>query len=83
MVSETESFARALKGALPSSDHVEIIAIMEFLAFIVFATQESSNWEGEVAFNVTDNQNVQAWLAKRRPRVRAARRLILLLHPGG
>ena len=53
---------------------------MELLAFIVFATQEGNGWGGEVVFYVTDNQNVQTWLAKRRPKVRAARRLILLLH---
>ena len=29
---------------------------------------------------MTDNQNVQSWLAKRRPKSRAARRLTLLLH---
>ena len=80
MVSETENFANALKEVLPDSDQVEIIAIMELLAFIVFATQEGSGWGGEVVFYVTDNQNVQTWLAKRRPKVRAARRLILLLH---
>ena len=74
MVSETEDFATALKEVLPDSDQVEIIAIMELLAFIVFATQEGNGWGGEVVFYVTDNQNVQTWLAKRRPKVRAARR---------
>ena len=76
MVSETENFADALKEVLPDSDQVEIIAIMELLAFIVFATQEGSGWGGEVVFYVTDNQNVQTWLAKRRPKVRAAFRCV-------
>ena len=63
MVSETEDFANTLKEVLPDSDQVEIIAIMELLAFIVFATQEGNGWGGEVVFYVTDNQSVQTWLA--------------------
>ena len=52
---------------------------MELLAFLVFAAQESESWSGLLVFYVTDNQNVETWLRKRRPRGRVARRLILLL----
>ena len=52
---------------------------MELLAFTVFASQESESRSGILVFYVTDNQNVETWLRKRRPRGRVARRLILLL----
>ena len=79
MVEETSQFAEALTGLVESSDQVEIIAVMEFLAFLVFASQEGASWVGCLVFYVTDNQNVATWLRKRRPRGRVARRLMLLL----
>ena len=80
MVAETATFIAALRSSLSEADQVEIIAIMELLTFVVFATEEGNTWSKEVIFYMTDNQNVQSWLSKRRPRSRAARRLILLLH---
>ena len=79
MVEETPQFAEALTGLVESSDQVEIIAVMELLAFLVFASQEGGSWVGCLVFYVTDNQNVATWLRKRRPRGRVARRLMLLL----
>ena len=40
MVEETSQFAEALTGLVESSDQVETIAVMELLAFLVFASQE-------------------------------------------
>ena len=80
MVAETAIFIAAIRSSLTEADQVEIIASMELLTFVVFATEEGNAWSKEVIFYVTDNQNVQSWLAKRRPKSRAARRLILLLH---
>ena len=79
MVEETSQFAEALTGLVESSDQVETIAVMELLAFLVFASQEGDSWAGCLIFYVTDSQNVATWLRKRRPRGRVARRLILLL----
>ena len=79
MVEDTAHFTEALVTLVETSDHVEIIAVMELLAFLVFASQESDAWSGLLVFYVTDNQNVETWLRKRRPRGRVARRLILLL----
>ena len=59
MVSETEVFTRAIKAAPPEADQVEIIAIMELLAFVAFATEESNAWSGEIVFYVADKQNAQ------------------------
>ena len=79
MVENTAQFTEALVTLVETSDHVEIIAVMELLAFLVFASQESDAWSGLLVFYVTDNQNVETWLRKRRLRGRVARRLILLL----
>ena len=79
MVENTAQFTEALVTLVETSDHVEIIAVMELLAFLAFASQESDAWSGLLVFYVTDNQNVETWLRKRRPRGRVARRLILLL----
>ena len=79
MVEDTSQFVEAFRSLAEASDHVEIIAIMELLAFLVFASQESANWSGLLVFYVTDNQNVETWLKRRRPRNRVARRLVLLL----
>ena len=72
MVEDTSRFVEALSTFAAEHDHVEIIAVMELLAFVVFAAQESPTWSGLVVFYVTDNQN-------ERPRGRTAWRLILLL----
>ena len=79
MVAETATFDSALRSSLTEADQIEVIAIMELLTFVVFATEEGSAWNKEIIFYVTDNQNVQSWLSKRRPKSRAARRLILPL----
>ena len=79
MVEDTSQFVGALRSLVEASDQVEIIAIMEFLAFLVVASQEPETWSGRLVFYVTDNQNVETWLKRRRPRNRAARRLVLLL----
>ena len=68
MVEGTSKFADALRILVEASDHVEIIAVMELLAFLVFASQQSVTWTGLLVLYVTDNQNVETWLKKRRPR---------------
>ena len=64
MVEDTAQFTEALVTLVEASDHVEIIAVMELLAFLVFASQESDAWSGLLVFYVTDNQNVETWLRK-------------------
>ena len=69
MVEDNAQFTEALLSFVESSDHVEIIAGMEFLAFVVFASQEASSWYGLLVFYVTDNQNMEAWIASAAPGV--------------
>ena len=72
-------YAKTLKDRHPEFEHAEIISLMELLAYVAFASVESGRWKGELIFYVTDNDNVQNWLNKRRPRNRFARKLICLV----
>ena len=62
----------ALLTLVEASDQVEIIAVMELFAFLVFASQEAGSWTGLLVYYITDNQNVEIWLRKRQPRGRVA-----------
>ena len=53
--------------------------MVELLAVVSLATIRGSAWRGELVFYVTDNQNVKAWIAKRRPNNLLARHLIRLI----
>ncbi|CAE8597095.1 unnamed protein product, partial [Polarella glacialis] len=68
---------QAETGAV-EEEHI-IISVVEFLTFIAFAAAEAGNWQDKIIHYVTDNDNVRAWLNKRRTKNRLARHLIRLL----
>ena len=74
-----QDYAKTLKDQHPEFEHAEIISLMELLAYVAFASVEAGRLKGELMFSVTDNDNVQNWLNKRRPRNRFARKLICLV----
>ena len=74
------TFVPALTTMVELTGHVEMIAVMELLGFVSVASQENCGWDSRLLFYVIDNQNVDLWLKKRRPRGHTARRLVLLLH---
>ena len=62
-----------------AADEPAIIAVVELLAFIILAAARGDAWQEELVFYVSDNENVKAWLNKRRPKNQLARHLIRLL----
>ena len=50
--------SQKLRAACGSADHAEIISIVELLAFVAFASSDSSGWRGELVLYVTDDENV-------------------------
>ncbi|CAE8678476.1 unnamed protein product, partial [Polarella glacialis] len=68
---------QAETGAV-EEEHI-VISVVEFLTFIAFAAAEAGNWQDKIIHYVTDNDNVWAWLNKRRTKNRLARHLIRLL----
>ena len=72
-------YREALRGIASSGDEtdIDIISIMELLAFVVLARHRKAHWDGELVLYVTDNANVRSWLHKRRPGTRVVNRLRL------
>ena len=58
MVESTSQFTNALMELVEDSDQVEVIAVMELFAFLVFASQEATSWTCLLIFYVTDNHNL-------------------------
>ena len=75
----TDWFVQQLRTSCGSTDHAEIISIIELLAFVAFVAGECTSWKGELVLYVTDNENVRGWLVKGRPRNRFARPLICMV----
>ncbi|CAE7227233.1 unnamed protein product, partial [Symbiodinium sp. CCMP2456] len=77
--SETGQYVDTLRKMADAEDELEIISIMELLAFVVLACERGDHWHGELVLYVTDNANVRSWLFKRRPSNRTAGLLIRLV----
>ncbi|CAE7220056.1 LCP2 [Symbiodinium sp. CCMP2456] len=77
--SEAGPYAETLRRLADAEDELEIISIMELLAFVALACERGDQWRGELVLYVTDNANVRSWLFKRRPSNRIAGLLIRLV----
>ena len=63
----------------PGYDQRVFVAVWELLCFVAVATHCAPGWAGKIVLEVTDNQNVEAWLANVRAGNPVANHLLLLL----
>ena len=59
-------------GGEGASEEELIVAIWEFLCFLMIATSCAANWSNKIVFYATDNQLVWRWLTNMRARSRVA-----------
>ena len=59
-------------GGEDASEEELIVAIWEFLCFLMIATSCAANWSNKIVFYATDNQLVWRWLTNMRARSRVA-----------
>ena len=59
-------------GGEDASEEELIVAIWEFLCFLMIATSCAANWSNKIVFYATDNQLVWRWLTNMRSRSRVA-----------
>ena len=78
---ETEKLLGPLRG-LPTKTwegEAEIIAVGELLVIVVLAAQNGPDWEEQLIFGLTDNDNVKDWIKKRKAKNAVARHLLRAL----
>ena len=78
-VEDFSQYVERLKAEISHRVNYEIISITEMMAFVALACSEASQWRGELALYMTDNDNVRSCLTKRRSRNPFARLLVCLV----
>lgn len=68
-----------MDATCPGYDQRVFVAVWELLCFIAVASHCAPRWAGKIVLEVTDNQNVEAWLANVRAGNPVANHLLLLL----